>query len=138
MGGMLQHWLFREPTLTLGVPVYICAAILFPLHLGWTGASWLAFAGYLVIAAALVSVADALEQPTFYPGWLSLIPQSLLTLLALAMPAALAFGMGSIVGPVDEAMDEQVCASRGAAEIDTPETEADDTFDVTPDCSGKG
>ena len=132
---MLQHWLFREPSLSFGVPVYVCAAILFPLHLGWTGSSVLSLAGYLVIAAVIFSLADAAFQPTLYRRWVSLIPQSFLSLLALGLPATLAFGVGSIAGPVDEAFDEEACAVQGAAEIDSAEAESDDTFDVTPDCA---
>ena len=101
MGAMFQHWIMREPTLAFGLPVYAFAAILFPLHLGWIGTSWRDFAGYLVIAAILFSLVDALTQPASYPKWSSVIPQSLLSLMALAMPAVLAFALGSVVGPVD-------------------------------------
>lgn len=134
MHGMLQRWILREPCLAFGLPVYGFAAVLFPLHLGWTGASWLAFAGYLLIAAALFSTADAVTQPALYPSWLFVVPQSLLSLFALAIPASLAFAIGSNVGPVDEAWDGVVCASQGAAEADTREAESDDTFDMTADC----
>lgn len=133
-GNMLQHWLLREPSLSFGLPVYVCAAIIFPLHLGWTGTPPLAFAGYLVAASILFSVGDAYRHWSLYEGWPALVPQSVLTLMALAVPAALAFSVGAIAGPVDESLDEEVCASRGAAESDTTEAEADDTFDVTPDC----
>lgn len=131
---MLQFWIFREPSLAFGLPVFVFAAIVFPLHLGWTGTSWPAFAAYLAVAAILFSLADALLQPSFYPRLVSVIPQSFLSLLALALPAALAFAIGSAAGPVDEELDEEVCASQGAVEVDTLEAESDDTFDVTADC----
>lgn len=131
---MTPHWIFREPSFALALPVYLVAALVFPLHLGWTGASWLAFAGYIVIAAGLLSTANLLARPADHPGWTAALPQSLLGLAALALPAALAFGIGTLAGPVDEAFDEEMCASRGAAESDTAEVESDDTFDVTPDC----
>lgn len=131
---MFQHWLLREPSLCFGLPVYLFAAFLFPLHLGWTGASLVGFASYLVFAAALFSIVDAALQPSFYPRLASVIPQSFLSFLALAVPAGLAFAVGGAVGPVDEALDEGVCASQGASEADTAEAEADDTFDVTADC----
>ena len=134
---MFQHWIFREPALAFGLPVYVFAAILLPLHIGWIGASFLEFSGYLVVAAVLFAIADALFQPTLYPRLLSVIPQSFLSLLALAVPAALAFWLGSIAGPIDEALDEGVCASQGAAESDTVEAESDDTFDMTPDCNAE-
>ena len=134
---MLQYWLLREPSLCFGLPVYLAAAILFPLHLGWTDAGLLALAGYLVVAAVLFSLADALTQPALYRRWVAVVPQSLLSLLALAVPAALAFALGAALGPIDEALDEEACASHGAAEVDTVEAEADDTFDVSPDCSAR-
>ena len=134
MGAMFQHWIMREPTLAFGLPVYAFAAILFPLHLGWIGTSWRDFAGYLVIAAILFSLVDALTQPASYPKWSSVIPQSLLSLMALAVPAVLAFALGSVVGPVDEALDEEVCASQGVAEADSVEAEADDSYDLSADC----
>jgi hypothetical protein len=132
---MFQYWLLREPSLCFGLPVYLFAAILFPLHLGWTGSPLLSFIGYVVIAAVLFSVVDAVFQPTFYPKWLAVIPQSILSLLALVVPAALAFSLGSALGPVDEAMDEETCARQGSAEVDSIEAEADDTFDLTADCA---
>ena len=132
---MLQHWLFREPSLSFGLPVYVFAAFLFPLHLGWIGTSPLEFAGYVAFAAVLFSAADAYAQPAFYRRWQALLAQTLLSMLALAVPAALAFAIGSAIGPIDEALDEEACASQGAAEIDTLDAEADDTFDVTPDCT---
>jgi hypothetical protein len=132
---MTQHWIFREPALAFGLPVYVFAAIIFPLHLGWIGTSWLEFGGYLVIAAVLFAIVDALLQPSYYPKWLSVLPQAFFSLLALALPAALLFAIGSAVGGVDESFDEVVCASRGATEIDTVEAESDDSFDFTPDCT---
>lgn len=131
---MWQHWILREPAAAFGLPVYLLAAIAFPLHLGWSGAPVFAFAGYLVVAAGLFTLVDALRRPADYPGWASMIPQSLISLPTLAVPAALAFGIGAVLGPIDEALDEAVCASRGAAEDDSPEAEANDAFDLTPDC----
>ena len=61
--------------------------------------------------------------------------QAILTFFALAVPAVLAFSIGSLAGPVDETLDEGICASRGTTEVDTAAAEADDTFDVTPDCA---
>ncbi len=131
---MLQRWLFREPSLSFGVPVFVCAAVVFPLHLGWTGATPGELLIYLAIAAALFSLADALGQSDFYDRWHAVIMQSLLSLCALALPALLAFAIGSAAGPVDEAFDEGICASQGAMEADDAIAESDDTFDVTADC----
>jgi hypothetical protein len=131
---MLQRWILREPALAFGLPVYGLAGFIFPLHLGWTGTTWLGLAAYLAVAASLLSIADAFLRREDYPGWGAVVPQAVLSLMALAIPAALAFEVGALLGPVDEAIDEGVCATQGEAEADTAAAEADDTFDVTPDC----
>jgi hypothetical protein len=131
---MVQYSILREPSLALGLPVYLCASIIFPLHLGWTGTSLSGLACYLAAAVTIFSLVDGYTQRGPYFSFVSVIPQLFLSLLALALPASLAFAMGSIFGPIDEAYDEAVCASRGAGESDSTEAEADDTFDVTADC----
>lgn len=132
---MFRHWIIRDANLALAIPVYGAAAVVFPLHLGWTGASPGALAIYLLAATVLFSLRNALAEPSFYPTRASVIAQALLILPALAVPAALAFTVGAVAGPIDETFDEEYCATRGATESDTPGSEADDTFDVTPDCS---
>ena len=131
---MMQHWLTREPSLSFGLPVYLFAAILVPLHLGWTGRSLPELVAYLVVASAIFSAADAIANRGLYRTAQALVLQASLSLLALALPAALAFAAGSIAGPVDEELDEETCATQGAAESDTLAAESDDTFDVTADC----
>ena len=133
---MVQHWILHEPSLAIGVPVYIFAAILFPLHLGWIGTSLSELAGYLVAAAMIFSLADVLTHKGAYPKWTSMTSQLLLSFFSLVLPASLAFTMGSIIGPMEEAYDEATCASRGSTESDSIEAESDDTFDVTADCIG--
>ena len=131
---MFHHWILREPTLAFGVPVYLFAAIVFPLQLGWVGASWAAFAAYLLIAATLFAVVDRVLLGSLDPKWLSLLPQTVLSLLALAVPSTLMFAIGAAAGPVDEALDEGICAARGLMESDTAAAESDDWFDMTADC----
>jgi thiol:disulfide interchange protein len=133
---MVQHWILREPSLAFGFPVYIFATILFPLHLGWIGTSLFGLACYLVAAAMIFSLADASTQRGPYPRFVSVIPQLFLSLLALVVPALLAFAIGSILGPIDEAQGDAVCASRGAGESDSIEAGSDDAFDLTADCIG--
>jgi hypothetical protein len=89
----------------------------------------------VVFAAVLFSVMDAFFQPAFYPQWLALVTQSILSLLVLVVPAVLAFSIGSALGAIDETMDESACARQGSAEVDSVEAESDDTFDMTPDCA---
>lgn len=124
-----------QPDAAFGVPVYGCAAVLFPLHLGWTGNSWAGFAAYLGLATLMFCAVDAFARPRL--NRLSLLSESLLVLLAIGLPATLAFAAGSWAGPIDEALDEEVCRATGAAELDTLEAESDDTFDITPDCEAK-
>ena len=133
---MLHYWILREPAFAFGVPVFLCAAVVFPMHLGWIGASWTAFAAYLLFAATLFALVDAVLQRTLYRSSLSLLPQALLGLLALAVPATLMFAIGAAAGPVDEAFGDAVCAARGAVESDLAEAESDDTFDMTAECVG--
>ena len=125
-----------HPNVALGVPVFGCAAIVFPLHLGWMGASWVDLAIYIAFAALLFSAVDALAAPRL--NRLPLAPQSVLILLAIAAPGALAFAVGSIAGPIDETMDERTCLAAGAGEEDSLAAEDDDTFDLTPDCVRNG
>ena len=132
---MLQHWIFREPALCFGLPVYLSAAVLFPFYLGWTGTSLLSLAGYLLVAALLFSVADAVWQPSLYPKWKAIIPQSFLSLFALALPAAILFVVGGALGAVEERLEDEVCANGGAVETADASAEADDAFDVTADCA---
>ena len=131
---MLHRWLFHEPSLSFGVPVFVCATAVFPLHLGWIGTSVPGFIAYLVVAAVLFSLADALLHPYFYARWEALVAQACICMCGLVVPAALMFAVGSAFGPVDEALDEEVCASQGAREADSVGADADDTFDVTADC----
>lgn len=121
-----------KPDTALGVPVYGCAAIIFPLHLGWTGTPWVGFAIYLGLVVALFSGVDAFARPRV--NKLPIVSQSLLFFLAIGTPAALTFAVGSFAGSIDEAMDEKACLSVGATEDDSFRAESDDTFDITPDC----
>lgn len=131
---MWQRWIFREPSLAFGLPLYLLATIAMPLHLGWIQSSWLTFGLYLLTAAVLFSVGDALRRPGDYPGVVSVLPQAALSLMVLAAPAALAFAAGGYAGGIDERSDERVCVALGAFESDSVIAEANDSFDLIPDC----
>jgi hypothetical protein len=131
----MQSWIFREPALCLGFPVYLFAAFLFPLHLGWSGASYLALAGYLGVAGALFIAADVVMQRGFYRRWQEVCAQTVLSLLTMSLPAMLAFAIGQEFDQSEEAMEDELCAMSGyAGGSDAPEMEADDAIDMTPDC----
>lgn len=121
-----------QPDAACGMLVFGCATIIFPLHLGWTGASFASFAMYLALACSLFCTADLLSRPR--ANQLQILSQTFLWLLALAAPASLAYAAGSFLGPVDEAIEDSFCSSRQELGDDTLGAEDDDTFDVTPDC----
>lgn len=125
-----------QPDALCAALLYGCAALVFPLHLGWTGASWGGFAAYLGAAAVLYWAGDALARPRI--NALAPLPQSLLVVLAIGIPAVLAFAAGSLAGPAEEALDEQTCRAIGASEMDSAAAERNDTFDLTADCAVAG
>lgn len=136
---MFFHWLLREPTLCFRLTVYLCAGLLFPLHLGWIGASWPALFAYLVLASLLLATPVALlTGPLPHAKWQAFLLVAALTAALLALPASLAFGLGSVLGPIDEAFDETICATQGLSEADTAASEVNDTVDVMPDCLAAG
>jgi hypothetical protein len=127
--------MFREPALCLGFPVYICAGFLFPLHLGWSGASYVTLAGYLALACVLFTAADVMTQRGFYRRWPEICAQSILTLLTISLPAVLVFSIGQTFDRSEERMEDELCAMSGyAGGSDSLAEEADDSVDPTPDC----
>jgi hypothetical protein len=132
---VVQSWILREPALCLGIPVYAFAALLFPLHLGWTGASVLMLGGYLVVAGGLFTLADVLTHRGFYRRWQEIAVQSVLSLMTIALPALLAFAVGQAFDRSEEGLEDELCLMNGyASGSDSAEAEADDSLDVTPDC----
>ncbi len=131
----MQRWMFREPALCLGFPVYLCAGFLFPLHLGWSGTSYLMLMLYIAVAGALFTAADVVNQRGFYRRWQEIGAQSLLTVLTVALPALLLFSIGQAFDRSEEGMEDELCAMEGyAGGSDALVEEADDSVDVTPDC----
>ncbi|QYU68889.1 hypothetical protein J4558_01725 [Leptolyngbya sp. 15MV] len=133
---MRQRQISWQPDAALGIPVYGCAALVFPLHLGWTGSPWAAFAAYLALATLLFWAVDRLARPRL--NQLPTFPQGMLFLLAIGIPATFAFAIGTLLGPIDERLDEQACQLIGATENDMFGVEGNDTFDLTPDCIFEG
>lgn len=131
----MQRWMFREPALCLGFPVYLCAGFLFPLHLGWSGASYLALLGYLALAGGLFTAADSMNQRGFYRRWQEVCAQAVLTLLTISLPAVLVFSIGQAFDRSEEGMEDELCTMSGyAGGSDLPVEELDDSVDPTPDC----
>jgi hypothetical protein len=130
--------MFREPALCLGFPVYLCAGFLFPLNLGWGGASYLALGGYLLVAGVLFTAADVMTQRGFYRHWHDVCAQSVLTLLTISLPAVLLFSIGQMFDRSEERMEDELCAMNGyPGGSDAPDAEVDDAVDPTPDCAAR-
>jgi len=134
----MQRWMLREPALCLGAPVYLCAGFLFPLHLGWSGASYAMLAGYLALAGALFTAADAITQRGFYRRWQEICAQSVLTVLTISLPALLLFSIGQVFDQSEEGMEDELCELSGyPGGSDALTAEVDDAVDPTPDCIGE-
>lgn len=131
----MQSWILREPALCLGIPVYAFAAVLFPLHLGWSGASLVLLAVYVAIAGGLFTIADVLTHRGFYRRWHEIVAQGVLSLMTIAAPAVLAFAVGQAFDHSEERLEDELCVMGGyAGGSDSAAAEADDSLDVTPDC----
>ena len=128
--------IFSRPSWSVGVAVWLCAAFVFPLHLGWSGAPAGLLVAYTVIAAGLLLVADALHDPDAYPGWRELRFQAAPFLLAVAVPAGVAFALGQVMAPAEPA-DVILKGLLGgfSPTAESPLEELDDSMDLTADCS---
>jgi hypothetical protein len=128
--------IFRRPSWSFGAVVWLCAVFVFPLHLGWSGAPAVSLVAYSATAAGLLLVADALHDPDTYPTWRELRFQAAPFLLAVAVPAAVAFALGQVLAPAEASFEDDVCRLGGFSP--TPETsleELNDSLDLTADCS---
>ena len=133
----MRHWIFTEPALALGVPIYLSAAVLFPFYLGWGGVGFAGLAAYCALAAAVFCLVDASEHPTLYPKWRDVVMQAVLSLLVLSVPGTLAHGLGTALAPMEERLEDQACIGAGyAGSSDAPADEANDALDVIADCVG--
>lgn len=104
---------YTHPALYLVLPVWLCAAIVFPLQLGITGASLLSLMAYLGAAGALLTLADALHDRDSYRNWQVVVFECALRVLGLAVPAALAFAFGLLVVPAEAGFEYGGCDDAG-------------------------
>ncbi|MGV3555640.1 MAG: hypothetical protein ACO1OD_10325 [Croceibacterium sp.] len=121
----------------LGASVWLCAALVFPLQLGWAGAPVIGLLAYIAIAGGLLLAADILHDPLSYRGKGTVRAQASPFLMAVALPAALAFLLGQVLAPLDQAVEEEdVCGLAGLAPtVEGSMQEFDDGFDPTADCA---
>lgn len=94
---------FFDPGSYLAVQVWLCAALVFPLHLGIKGASVLSLLAYLGMAGALLTLAHAIQEPDIRGDWQVAVFEWISRVLSLAVPAALAFALGGLLTPVQSA-----------------------------------
>lgn len=128
--------LHRTTNWFVGGAVWLCAALVFPLHLGHAGAPAAALLIYAPVAAGLLLIADILHDPRTYRGGGSVRSQALPFLLAVAVPAAFAFVVGQALAPLEESMETDVCQLGGySAAPDGSIEELNDGFDMTADCA---
>jgi hypothetical protein len=133
----MSRAIHRTANWCLGAGVWLCAAFVFPLQLGWAGASAAALLAYVAVAGALLLAADILQDPATYRGPGAVRAQVGPFLLAVAAPAALAFLLGQALAPIDQAMEEeQVCELVGLTPtVEGSMQELDDGLDFNADCA---
>src|SRR5690606_30543237 len=103
-----------DPAVYLAMPVWLCAAIVFPLQIGVTGAPFGSLVLYLAAAGALLSLADALHDPPSYGNWQVATFEWILQVLGLALPGALAFAFGTLVAPAEPIFEPVLCEAAEA------------------------
>jgi hypothetical protein len=113
-----------DPAVYLALPVWLCAAIVFPLQIGMAGAPAASLLFYLLAAGALLSVADALHDIASYGNWQVAVFEWLLRVLGLAVPALLAYALGALAAPDDPVFEPSFC-SPAAYAIERPEARID-------------
>lgn len=133
----MSRAIHRTANWCLGAGVWLCAAFVFPLQLGWAGASAAALAAYVAVAGVLLLGADILQDPVSYRSEGAVRAQAGPFLLAVAVPAVLAFALGQVLAPIDQAMEEeQVCELAGLTPtVEGSMQELDDGFDFNADCA---
>jgi hypothetical protein len=139
-GRFIDHHVLRDmldrPGWYCGAAVWLCAAFVFPLHLGWVGAPATALVVYTGVAATLLLTADVLIDPAFYRSRGTVRGQFGPFLGAVALPAAIAFVIGHAMAPVEDTLEDEVCELGGFAEAPRGSLQSlDDSFDLTADCS---
>jgi hypothetical protein len=113
-----------DPAVYLALPVWLCAAIVFPLQIGTGGAPAASLLFYLLVAGALLSVADALHDTASYGNWQVAVFEWLLRVLGLAVPALLAYSLGALAAPDEPAFEPSFC-SPGSYAVERPEAGID-------------
>lgn len=127
--------ILSDPGFALGLVVWIVAASVFPLQLGLSGASAAGFLSYVVLAGALLAVADAILHAQPRRDLSDLALQTVFWVIGIALPAAIAFGVGSMLSPARGAFDDDLCRLSGVVlPADNTEGALAEAFDPTENC----
>ena len=127
--------ILKDPAFSLGLMVWVVAASVFPLQLGLSGASAASFVGYVVLAGALLAIADAILNAQLYRGLSDVALQSVFWVIGLSVPAAIAFAVGLAVSPSREAFEDDMCRMTGVVvPHDSSEGALAEALDPTEDC----
>ncbi|HWK40777.1 MAG TPA: hypothetical protein VNR60_02500 [Croceibacterium sp.] len=131
----MKDRILAEPTFALGALVWLVAATLFPWQLGLAGASVGGFVAYLVIAGALLAVADAVLNPTFYHRWDDVALQGLFWTIGLSVPSAILFAFGMHAAPATEKFQDDLCVMAGLANpADNTESALEEALEPSERC----
>jgi hypothetical protein len=135
----MKDRILREPAFALGMLVWLVAATVFPWQLGLARASIANFAIYLLIAGALLAVADALLNPSFYRRWGDIALQGVFWTIGLSVPAGLLFALGNSAAPAAERFGNSLCLMAGLANpADHTEGPIEEALEPTESCEIDG
>jgi hypothetical protein len=131
----MKRLIITDASISLGLGVWLAAALLLPFHLGASGVGYAALLGYTLLAGLLLSLGDRLAGNSFTLGPGDFVATALMRGLGLAIPAALLFALGQIAAPAAEDWEDEVCALGGYAEMpDGGDSSSDRMIDGTADC----
>ena len=135
----MKDRILKEPAFCLGLVVWVVAVTVFPLQLGLGRANLAAFAAYVAIAGVLLAAADAVLNPTLYHRLSDVLFQGLFWTIGLAVPALLAFAIGSAVAPTHQTFSDDLCALGGLEGRNDPDdrtdTAVEDALETMDDCN---
>lgn len=131
----MKRLILTDASISLGLGVWLAAALLLPFHLGSSGVGFPALLGYTLFAGLLLALGDRLSGNSFSLGAGDFVATGLMRGLGLAIPAAGLFALGQIAAPAAEGWEDEVCALGGYAEMpDGGDSSTDRIIDGTADC----
>ena len=136
----MSKLLINEPAIRLGLMAWLGAALLLPFQLGSGGASLWSLLAYLLVAGALFCAGKGVLGLADYRGLGDLAYRAIGNAIAMAVPALLAFTLGSMLSDEVDDAEQDLCRLGGftaSPSGDGDGIEADseiwDECDVLPD-----